>query len=76
MDLIIFFVLGTVFGSFFNVLAINLVNSEKDSINRKRIISGRSHCPACNHQLSLVDLIPIDRWNLRGFSLLLYSSKV
>ena len=59
MDLILFFVLGTVFGSFFNVLAMSLVTGENYGSNRKRIISGRSHCPACNHQLHLVDLVPI-----------------
>lgn len=49
---IVFFVFGTIFGSFYNVVGDRLPNNES-------IIKPRSHCPKCNHQLSALELIPI-----------------
>lgn len=50
--LILFFILGTVFGSFYNVVGFRLCNNQS-------IIKPRSHCPKCKHQLSSLELIPI-----------------
>lgn len=43
---LLFFILGTVWGSFLSVVV-------------KRVPSGRSHCPKCKKTLSSFDLIPI-----------------
>lgn len=52
--------LGAVMGSFINCLAWRTVNGES-------VLKGRSHCPACNHVLGPLDLIPIVSWlALRG----------
>lgn len=48
-------IIGLVFGSFLNCVAIRLINEES-------IIMGRSHCPSCNHTLGTLDLIPILSW--------------
>ncbi len=50
--LIIFFVVGTLFGSFFTVVGSRLPNNED-------FIRGRSHCDNCKHELSFLDMIPI-----------------
>ncbi|WP_036612072.1 prepilin peptidase [Oribacterium sp. P6A1] len=50
--LVIAFVLGAVFGSFIDCTAWRIVKKEK-------VLSGRSHCDVCNHQLGIRDLIPI-----------------
>ena len=50
--LIIFFLFGSVFGSFYNVLA-NRIN------NHESIIYPPSHCDRCNHHLFWYELIPI-----------------
>ena len=50
-ELILFFVLGTVFGSFGNVLIFRLPKGET--------IFGRSHCTSCNKTLRAWQLIPI-----------------
>lgn len=57
--LIIFFILGTLFGSFFTVIGLRLPNHED-------FIKTRSHCDECNHQLSLLDMIPIVSYILLG----------
>lgn len=49
---IVFFILGTIFGSFLNVVIYRIPRNES-------IIYGRSHCPNCNHALSPMELIPI-----------------
>lgn len=46
------FIIGAVFGSFFNCLAYRLVHKES-------IIKGRSHCVKCGHELGALDLFPI-----------------
>ena len=50
--IIMFFIIGTVMGSFFHVVATRLANDES-------IISPPSHCPKCNHYLKWYENIPI-----------------
>lgn len=47
-----FFILGTVLGSFYNVVGFRLPRGES-------IVYPASHCPNCNHQLKFWELIPI-----------------
>jgi len=49
---IMFFILGTCLGSFYNVLGLRVPNKES-------IIKPKSHCPNCHHELSWLELIPI-----------------
>lgn len=46
------FILGTIFGSFYNVVAYRLPKGES-------IVYPASHCPNCNHKLRPWELIPI-----------------
>ena len=50
--LIIFFILGTLMGSFYTVIGSRLPKGES-------FIKGRSHCDHCNNKLSFLDMIPI-----------------
>jgi len=50
--LIIFFILGTYFGSFYTVIGLRLPKHID-------FIKGRSHCDNCKHDLSVFDLVPI-----------------
>lgn len=50
--LIIFFILGSVMGSFYHVVATRLSNDES-------IVFPGSHCPKCNHDLKWYENIPI-----------------
>ncbi len=50
MFLYVFFI-GTIFGSFFNVVGIRI------PINQS--LTGRSHCPSCNKTLGWLELFPI-----------------
>lgn len=52
--LIIFFILGTILGSFYTVIGLRLPKGE-GIFN----IKSRSHCDMCKHPLSYKDLIPI-----------------
>ncbi len=45
------FIMGLVFGSFFNVVGIR--------VPKKETLLGRSHCPNCNKQLGAIELIPV-----------------
>lgn len=56
---IIFFIFGTVFGSFFNVVAYRLPNNMS-------LVKPDSHCPKCKHKLSRIELIPIISYILQG----------
>ena len=47
----IFFIFGSVIGSFLNVVILRL--------HEGKPVTGRSHCPHCQHQLKTADLIPI-----------------
>ena len=46
------FVLGTIFGSFYNVVAYRVTKGES-------ILFPSSHCPICGHKLKPWELIPI-----------------
>ena len=50
--LIIFFILGTLMGSFYTVVGNRLPKNEKFLFNK-------SHCDSCKHDLSLLDMVPI-----------------
>ena len=50
--LIIFFILGTLMGSFYTVIGTRLPKNES-------FLKGRSHCDNCGHNLSFLDMIPI-----------------
>lgn len=50
--IVVLFILGTVFGSFFNVVGWRLPKGES-------IMYPPSHCPKCNKKLSFFELIPI-----------------
>ena len=49
---IIFFILGLFMGSFYTVVGSRLPKGEK-------IINDRSHCDNCQHELTLLDMIPV-----------------
>lgn len=49
---ILFFIYGIIFGSFFNVVGLRVPKKES-------IVSPPSHCTACNRKLRTLDLIPI-----------------
>lgn len=48
----IIFIIGTIFGSFYNVVGYRLPKGQS-------IIYPASHCPNCNHKLTSIELIPI-----------------
>ncbi|WP_342511087.1 prepilin peptidase [Sporosarcina sp. FSL K6-1522] len=50
--LVLFFLYGTVFGSFFNVVGLRVPKKES-------IVSLPSHCTACDRRLSAIDLVPV-----------------
>lgn len=54
---IVFFIFGTIIGSFINVLADRLPQE-------KSVIAPPSRCPGCGRRLSVADLIPILSWLL------------
>ena len=49
---ILIFIIGTIFGSFYNVVGYRLPN-------KMSIVFPSSHCPNCNHKLKFYELIPI-----------------
>lgn len=49
---LLFFIVGTIFGSFYNVVGYRLPN-------KMSLISPPSHCTKCNHRLTPLELIPI-----------------
>lgn len=57
--IIYFFIVGTIFGSFYNVVGYRLPNGMS-------IIKPGSHCPDCNHKLSPLELIPILSYIIQG----------
>lgn len=57
---LIFFIVGIIFGSFYNVVSLRTLKGEKLSYPP-------SHCVNCNHNLSFWDLFPVVSWLfLRG----------
>lgn len=59
MFYVLFFILGSVMGSFFHVVATRLSNEES-------IISPGSHCHICNHKLRWYELIPVISYIIQG----------
>ena len=57
--IIAFFILGTILGSFFMVVAERIPRGES-------IITPPSHCDKCNHRLSPIELIPIFSYIIQG----------
>lgn len=57
--MLIFFILGSVMGSFYHALANRLSKNES-------IISPPSHCDKCNHKLKWYELIPIISYIIQG----------
>lgn len=56
---IIFFVIGTIFGSFYNVVGYRVPKGES-------LLYPSSHCTKCNHKLKPLELIPILSFLLLG----------
>ena len=50
--ILLFFIFGTIFGSFYNVVGYRIPKGES-------ILYPASHCPKCNHKLKPLELIPI-----------------
>ncbi|WP_010099166.1 prepilin peptidase [Ornithinibacillus scapharcae] len=50
--IVLFFILGLIFGSFFNVVGIRVPQ-------KKPFIHDRSECPHCHHKLAWYELIPV-----------------
>lgn len=48
--------LSLIFGSFFSMVVYRLRMNESGGL------AGRSHCPACGHALSAIDLVPVFSW--------------
>ncbi len=57
--MITFFILGTIFGSFYNVVGYRLPKGES-------IMFPPSHCTNCNHRLGPLELIPIVSFFIQG----------
>ena len=60
--LVWFFVLGTVFGSFFGVVGTRLSEG-------KSILKPRSHCNYCNHILNWYELIPVFSYIIQNLNI-------
>lgn len=56
---IMFFIIGTIFGSFYNVVGSRLPAGES-------IVSPGSHCNKCKHELTPIELIPIISYMIQG----------
>lgn len=57
--LVVFFIFGLVFGSFFNVVGYRLPK-------KMSLVSPSSHCPKCEHRLTPIELIPVFSWLFQG----------
>lgn len=57
--IIVMFVFGTIFGSFYNVVGDRLPDG-------KSIVKPGSHCPKCGHMLKPIELIPIFSYLIQG----------
>lgn len=56
---IIMFLIGTIFGSFYNVIGYRIPKNES-------IMFPASHCPKCNHKLKFYELIPVLSYIIQG----------
>lgn len=59
MGIVFLFVYGLVLGSFFNVVGLRVPLKQS-------IVSPRSACPTCGHQLKPYELIPVISYLLQG----------
>lgn len=59
MFYVLFFILGSVMGSFFHVVATRMSNDQS-------IVTPSSHCYICNHKLEWYELIPILSYIIQG----------
>ena len=59
MFYVLFFILGSVMGSFFYVVATRMSNDQS-------IVTPSSHCHICNHKLEWYELIPILSYIIQG----------
>lgn len=59
MIYILLFLYGIIFGSFFNVIGLRVPL-------KKSIITPRSSCPTCGHQLTAYELIPVVSYIIQG----------
>lgn len=59
MEILGLFLLGLIFGSFYNVVGYRVPKGES-------ILFPSSHCPKCNHFLTPIELIPIFSYFLQG----------
>ena len=50
--IIVLFILGTVFGSFYNVVGYRIPKGES-------LLYPSSHCTKCNHKLGPLELVPV-----------------
>jgi len=57
--LVLFFIFGLIFGSFYNVVGYRLPN-------KMSLISPPSHCPQCGHKLTPLELVPVFSWLFQG----------
>lgn len=57
--LIVFFIFGLIFGSFFNVVGYRLPKGMS-------LVKPSSHCPKCEHKLTPIELIPVFSWLFQG----------
>jgi len=67
--MIMFFIFGTIFGSFYNVVGDRLPEG-------KSIIKPSSHCPKCGHKLTPLELVPIFSYLLQKGKCKNCSSKI
>ena len=56
---VLFFIFGTIFGSFFGVVGSRIPNNES-------IVTPSSHCNKCSHKLKWYELIPIFSYIIQG----------
>ena len=68
INILIVIVIGLSLGSFINALVWRLHKQLNKHIksNKYSILTGRSICPKCEHELGPIDLIPILSWALLG----------
>lgn len=58
--LILFFILGTILGSFYNVIGFRL------PIGQSVLKPKHSYCPKCKHQLGILELVPLLSFLIQG----------
>ncbi len=59
---IILILIGLAMGSFINAFVWRLYMRSKSKASKYSILTGRSMCPNCKHELKAIDLIPVLSW--------------